>query len=159
MEYKIIMVGGELSHHGVPGMKWGHRKAPVLSGAKARMTEIKKNNYDKSPAHIKKSIDYRQKQSTGKKLVKDILLSPSGVATYDMARAYGESRGKAWVRSWLDINGSTIVSGMAGTAAGSITKGNRGAVTGASMGVGYATRYADLSLQQRALRKKYEKQS
>ena len=52
-----IIVGGELYHYGVPGMRWGHRKARPVSAERARMQSAKaaykKSNKEYSKAYNK----------------------------------------------------------------------------------------------------------
>lgn len=132
----------------------------------------------------KKIESYYNKASKGKNFVKDMLLGTSGTMTYNMARSLGESRGKAFIRSVFDINvgrlsGTVVNQGISG-GLGAITKNKsnqalgRGDYSGAMKGAlkgNFATNLAgtvagkaaerafrnsgaELSLQQRALRRK-----
>lgn len=143
--------GTSLYHYGIAGQKWGNRRFQNQDGSltaegRARygvgeriygkgrfgnngyVSRSTKNAdkgsaaYKANKAYDKKIEDYYNKASVGKNVVKDLLLGTSGAMTYNMARAAGESRGKAWLRTVFDINlgslaGATVGSGLQKTIA------------------------------------------
>ena len=199
--------GTSLYHYGIKGQHWGERRyqnpdgsltpegrARYLSGAsfgsKGYVSSASRKALErggKNSAEYKANREYDKKiekyvnnTETGKNLLKNILAGPAGAMTYNMARAAGESRGKALVRTMFDINLSSFAGGLANTGVTSLLggkdkvtvdlenmdlsykKGNKaGAVAGYA--AGYGTQVAlrnsgrELSLQQRALRNKYAK--
>lgn len=155
-----------LMHHGIKGQKWGIRRFQNEDGSLTKEGLRQKRVRDHKPEHVKKALEYRNNMSRGKKFAQDMLLGPAGATTYQMARAYGEGRAKAFIRSKLDINLTSLLSQATANAA--VTVGNtvtggrisqpvqRAVATGGAYGMQYALRDEGLSLQQRAMRKKYE---
>lgn len=205
--------GTSLYHYGIPGQKWGNRRFQNLDGSltpegraryltgtdfgnrgytsSASRNALKKGGskseaYKASKAYDEKITKYVNNTSAGKNFLKNYLAGPSGAMTYNMARAAGESRGKAFARTVLDINIGTLVGSLATTGITNKLGGNdttklnfdydydnnklgikadtkKGSALGRIAGVaaGYGAQVAvrnsgsELSLQQRALRRKY----
>lgn len=160
------MDNNELMHYGVLGMKWGKRKAqPQTNAQKARAVTSNKKL-------ISQTERYAKQQSTGKNVVKHLLLSSGQTTTYNMARSMGYSRGKSAVRAILDLNASSIAGLAAGTGVNyavmngddsrQLTKGQRLASQavqrGTDYGVDYALRKSGRagSLQQRRMMREYQ---
>ena len=181
-EYRL-----ELYHHGIKGQRWGVRRFQNEDGSltsagrrryTSKITEQYRKEYGENSKEYKRSKEldnkineYRDNTSRGKAIAKNLLLGSSGRLTYDMARSMGKSRGEAAVRSMFDINVASLVSGGI-TAIGSDAQKKLAlngmnktatAVGGASTVAGrmaddvITSRGGELSLQQRALRKKYVK--
>lgn len=193
-----------LMHHGIKGQKWGIRRFRRKDGSLTPRGESRlkaagnyalgKTDYtsyatagyrargQKSKAKASEEFDrkvseYRKSQKSGTRFVKELLMGSTGSLTYDMARVSGSGRIGSWVRSWLDINGTTIAATASGNITGNAFKtkvkvrddsGNEGYVEAP----GVASRIAgdisrrvvdksltesgiELSLQQRHLRNKY----
>lgn len=133
---------------------------------KARINDIKakaaQNQTDKNVKSNQSVRNYQEQTSKGKNFVTNLLLKPAGAQTYQMARSYGEGRVKSLVRSMLDINGARIA-GIAASrvvgngVAGSTGDAKVGKVSGmvTNYGVQTALKDKNLSLQQRALARKY----
>lgn len=142
--------------------------------------------YGKNAANTKRSEEFDKRISekyaddvvhTGRNIAKNLLLGPTGTMTWNMSRAMGESKGKAFVRTVFDINISNLISTAAdnavtNTISGGMTADNfdfkavqRNAAIGRMAGratgdaVGAITRNtgSELSLQQRLMRGKYVK--
>lgn len=88
----------------------------------------------------------------GKKFVKNLLMSPTLLQTYNMSRAAGEGRGKAFVRTVLDVNIGSLVG-----AAMYLPTAGVGRVLSDQVEKAFKNSGTELSLQQRAIRKKYIK--
>ena len=65
---QCVIIGSELYHYGVPGMKWGHRKSRVQTTT------------NKSPKRTESSDSLKTKASKGKK-VAGIAMAAIGTAT------------------------------------------------------------------------------
>lgn len=59
-----IFVGGELYHYGVPGMRWGHRKARPMSAERSRYKSAKENYKTANKAYKKSYNDARNYSKT-----------------------------------------------------------------------------------------------
>lgn len=104
---------------------------------------------------------------TGRDIAKNLLLGPTGTMTWNMSRAMGESKGKAFVRTVFDINISNLISTTSrNVVANTIGKENRpvkiagnlaGRLTGDAVGAMTRNTGSELSLQQRLMRGKYIK--
>lgn len=169
------MNDNELMHYGVLGMKWGRRKARPTNNVQrtraAYRKSIKANQKaaNKSDARelYSKTKKYELRESLGKKVAKNILLSPAGATTYNMARAMNHSQASSLVRAMFDISVSNLVGTTAGAATNygymKATGKNPGALgTAASYGTAYGVdrMYRNSgnmgSLQQRRLLKEYQ---
>lgn len=130
--------------------------------------------YGKNAANAKRSEEFDKRISekyaddvvhTGRNIAKNLLLGPTGTMTWNMSRAMGESKGKAFVRTVFDINISNLISTAADNAVTNTKAVQRNAFIGGMAGraagdaVGAITRNtgSELSLQQRLMRGKYVK--
>ena len=97
----------ELYHYGVPGMKWGVRKAS--SGS----TQAKKNKRLSKAEKKQQKIDKKAKATVGKRVVKGILIgtgatAATAAATYGLA-VLGEKAVKSVLAyAFLDVTGSVL---------------------------------------------------
>ncbi len=191
MGYKLVTTsGGELYHHGILGQKWGIRRYQNEDGTLTEAGKKKKNEFAlykssttkkleadgykgtkqyKASKELDKKIAERYAQTsmhTGKRALKNLLLGDVGmVSTYDMARAAGEGRVKAALRSVFDLNVSTLAAATVAGAANSRSMAKNGRVsTAGSIGAHFLGDTAgsllkrsgsELSLQQRSIRNKY----
>lgn len=198
----LIYKQNELYHYGVKGMRWGivntddtgytswqkralaKRQVDIDSFSDNDPTKQNlKNEYQKqgdayrrNNAAIRDAQRYSSGKSTGKNVAKVALLNSGSQLTYDMARANGEGRIKAALRTILDINVSNLAGGAAGaiarTGANAAAKAlgandfanarfgdAASAVTSAAVNYAVTKNMAEkgrvVSLQQRALAKKY----
>lgn len=112
----------ELYHHGIKGQKWGIRRFRNEDGS---LTPAGKERYgaderkvlyefgpnpsahDYEKAYAKRDA-YREKQSKGKEIAKNILMKTSSRSVYDLARSNGESRGKAAARALFNLDLSDL---------------------------------------------------
>lgn len=167
-----------LAHHGVLGQKWGVRKQRQKSGNVNR--SILKSDYKSQYGRemfsgnkkamaasnkLDKQInDYRKSMSLGKQFVREVVMTDSMNLTYDMARANGYGRARSYIKSMFDLSIPTMaggfVSGMGdGIAAVHPDKANiintAGNVAGRLTDRSISNNGMELSLQQRALRRRY----
>ena len=117
-----IIKDGELYHYGVPGMKWGIRKArkagvdykykshgqkkweKKLAKAKGDPTNKEKLSKAKTKLEFYKKRDenrqaYAQSTTAGKTVAKGLLLGPFGSGNYNRLRSAGVNRGLAFLSS------------------------------------------------------------
>lgn len=116
-----------LTHYGVLGTKWGHRKAQYYKtkaskAKKAGATEKAKKYESKSKkltnkhtklAGGKKTYNRVTSQKTGKLFVKSMLYGTYGTLKYEQARTRGESKGKSFVNGMLYGTLNNATSGLA----------------------------------------------
>lgn len=79
------IVGGELYHYGVPGMKWGHKRGPKVTSSQPKQ-KVAKNE-----------LTPEQKQSRNKKIVAGIL-SGVGAVTVAAVAVYATRQRKMTVQ-------------------------------------------------------------
>lgn len=111
-----------LQHYGVLGMKWGQRRARInavkSSKAKAKGNTEKAAKFAAKSKRIEakhrgragnKAYNRVKKTSTGKLLLQSSLLGTYGALKYNQARAKGNNRGKALVKSilWQTANSAS----------------------------------------------------
>ena len=123
------MSGNELKHYGVLGMKWGMRRyqnkdgsltpagikrygkdgsARYTSWSTKRLSRAAESEKEERRAKASQDFDdayaaYAKRTTIGKAVVGNVLMRPFRYKTYAMARAAGESRGKAAVRAVFDL--------------------------------------------------------
>lgn len=126
-----------------------------------------KKAYKASNELDKKINDYRKSMSLGKQFVRETLMTDSMNLTYDMARASGYGRVRSYLKSCFDLSVPNFAGGMVASTANSFrdasnpTSGkNKALATAAFVGNrvtdrAITDRGTELSLQQRALRKRY----
>lgn len=134
----IITEQDYLEHHGVLGMKWGvHRakqwnKAASRASAKAKTVtdkaqraelNSKSNAYSQRANKIlkkherlaggKKAFEYTKNQSTGKAIVKSLLMGSYGASQYNKSRAYGRSVARSLLSGYAGAFASTQTGSLA----------------------------------------------
>lgn len=173
-----------LAHHGVLGQKWGVRRQRQSSsrsrvGGKAKISILNadyKSQYGRemysgnkkamaASNKLDKQInDYRKSMSLGKQYVRELVMTDSMNLTYDMARANGYGRARSYIKSWFDLSVPTFALGSISTTAANIGMRNpnsselintAGAVAGRLADRAISNEGSELSLRQRALRRRY----
>lgn len=192
--YKAVQMDDgsiKLVHHGIKGQKWGERRYQYEDGSLTPEGKLRYSldngsyssesrqlrKFNKTGLERSKKLDAainsrRDRESTGKKLVKSYLLDDSMKLTYDMARSSGSKRGAAFIRSVFDVNLATLGGSIAGGAIGNIAGnilGSRfesegaqkiarrvGTAIGSAAGAAITRKMTpgEYSLQQRSIRKK-----
>lgn len=135
----------ELYHHGIKGMKWGVRRyqnpdgSLTDEGRKRYLKGYSRFNYESNASrkYAKKygedSEKYKKSRELDEKMASQYrdqgvlervasVVNPTGWNTYQMSRATGRGQVESVVRSLLDVNVNTLLTG-ASVAGGALTGG------------------------------------
>lgn len=93
--YKATISSGELYHYGVPGMKWGHRKARAVVTSTGRRSRGTVSTIDKS------SPEYQAKVARRKKAIKvGVAVAGTALAAYGTYKMSKFLKNKAATKSY-----------------------------------------------------------
>lgn len=101
----------ELKHYGIPGMKWGHRKAKAMAANVSRQIEGNSNS-----ATRKKAQKINASRSIPSKIGTFVLTGWGGNRTYNTGQATG--RGK--IKSGAYALGASVVGSTLGSSFGNV---------------------------------------
>lgn len=145
----------ELYHHGVKGMRWGHRKQRQQVGfvRSLNRTQDKVYRVDQEFAKKRESINNTER-SRSARIVTNLLAGSFANRSYASIRAAGGSKNKARAVTALTSIGADAVSTLATSATAKILPNNALARSLVQYGVSYAGK----SLANAAVSKHYERQ-